>query len=74
MAERDAFKRSGLALGETGIGCLGLGERMIGRGQDISIERSVAALNCRNKSFRQFSGGERFFLQPFAGFRQRQLG
>ncbi len=72
MAERNALERARVVLGEAVVGDLGLGERMLGRRQHISIECAVAGLNGPDESFGQFSRGERLFLQPVAGFGQRQ--
>ena len=73
-AERQAFERPRLALGEPRVAGLGLRQRDLRRRQHVGVERLVAGLDGIEERLRQLGGGELLRAQPVARLGQRQFG
>ncbi len=72
VAERQAFERARLALGDACVGGLCLRERMVRRYQHVGVDRRIGGVDRREMGLRQLGRGERFGFEPVARFRQRQ--
>ena len=57
-AERDAFERAALALGQLRVGGLGHVARLLGRHDDIGVEQRIGALDRREIGVGQLGGGD----------------
>uniref|UniRef100_A0A0N4ZAQ8 Amidohydrolase family protein n=1 Tax=Parastrongyloides trichosuri TaxID=131310 RepID=A0A0N4ZAQ8_PARTI len=73
-AQRRAFQRPALALGQTGVAGPRLCQRLVRRHLDIGVQRRVGGLDIGQEGLGQFFRREGLGLQAVDGVGQRQLG